>query len=525
MPEQSRGGKLPRRKVQRVLLIHPPIRIARESLKFCQMPLGVSYLAAYIRDRYEVAVLDASAEGYEHEVEDINGFFRYGLGMEAIAERIRGLAPDLVGISCPFSPTYPVVEEIAELVKRIDPRIITVVGGNHPTFLAEECFARPAGRSIDFIVLGEGERRLRDLLAVLNAGGPLDEIDGLAYRRDGAVVVQPQTTSIIDVDAIPFPARDLLPLKRYAEINVPHIVFARGNSSTSLFTGRGCPMQCTFCSSTVFWGVQKRLRNRSVENVLDEIGECIEKYGIDEFHIEDDNFTADVPRAKAILQGILDRGYRIRWSAPNGLAVWTLDEELVKLMKATGVTEIVLAFESGSQEVLSKIMHKPLQLEDAVEKVRLVQKHDVRHNAFFMIGLPGETMAQIRQTIDFVKRLKLEAANLFAFFPLPGTPAYETCKAKGYIPEDFDFTQNSSTRGRVSTEEFTAEQITALVNKNWTLQYLRPAFYHPGVFFRRYTYLLRRPQFLLELLRRVTRRLFAGRSRGGESRTPSCPQS
>ncbi|MCK4412524.1 MAG: B12-binding domain-containing radical SAM protein [Candidatus Eisenbacteria sp.] len=448
MPEQSAGGDVPRRQVRRVLLIHPPIRIARESLKFCQMPLGVSYLAAYIRDRYEVAVLDASADGYEHEEDDINGFFRYGLSMDAIAERIRAFTPDVVGISCPFSPTYPVVEEIATLAKKIDSRIVTIVGGNHPTFLAEECFARPAGDDIDYIVLGEGEQRLRELLTAIETGASLAELDGLAYRRDGSIVVQPMTTSIMDVDGIPFPARDLMPMKRYAEINVPHIVFAHGCSSTSFFTGRGCPSRCTFCSSTIFWGVQKRLRNRSPENVLDEIGECIEKYGIDEFHIEDDNFTADVPRAKAILQGILDRGYKIRWSAPNGLAVWTLDEELVRLMKASGVSEIVLAFESGSQEVLTKIMHKPLKLEDAVEKVRIVQKYDIRHNALFMIGLPGETMAQIHQTIDFVKSLRLEAANLFAFFPLPGTPAYETCKAQGYIPEDFNFTQNSSTRGR-----------------------------------------------------------------------------
>jgi anaerobic magnesium-protoporphyrin IX monomethyl ester cyclase len=154
-------------------------------------------------------------------------------------------------------------------------------------------------------------------------------------------------------------------------------------------------------------------------------------------------------------------------------------------------------------------MHKPLKLSDAREKVRLVQKYNIRHNAFFMIGLPDETMEQIQETIRFVKDLKLEAANLFAFFPLPGTAAYETCKARGYIPADFDFTQNSSTRGRITTEHFTAEQITALVRKNWTLQYLRPIFHHPFVFLERYGYLLANPKTVFELARRVVGRAFA----------------
>ncbi len=479
------------------------------------MPLGVSYLAAYIRDRFQVRVLDAAAEGYNHEEDDSNGFFRYGLSLSEIAQRVREFQPDVVGVSCPFSPTYPVVEDIVEVVKQVDPRILTVVGGNHPTFLAEECLRRPKGRHIDFIVMGEGEERLRRLLIAWDEGSSLEGIGGLAYRDGEDLIVRPATTSIQDVDRIPFPARDLMPLDLYAKINIPHIIFLRRNANTVLFTGRGCPARCTFCSSTVFWGVQGRLRVRSAENVLDEIGECIEKYGFHEFHIEDDNFTADVPRAKALLKGIIDRGYRIRWSAPNGLAIWTLDEELIRLMKQSGAREIVLAFESGSQEVLTRLMHKPLKLSDAIEKVRLVKRYGIRHNAFFMIGMPGETLEQIHQTIDFVKTLHLEAANLFAFFPLPGTAAYELCREKGYVPEDFDFTQNSATRGRITTEEFTAEQITALVKRNWTLQYLRPFFHHPLVFISRYSYLLMRPQTLVELMRRVVGRFISdARERG-----------
>ena len=510
------GTVYPRRPLRKILLVFPPTRISRESLKFCQMPLGISYLAAYLRPRFTVEILDATAEGYDHEEEDAGGFFRYGLPRSALADRIRRSAPDVVGISCLFSPNYPAVEDTAEIAKQVNPEILTVVGGNHPTWLANECLARPKGRHIDFIVMGEGEEKFKRLLEALDSGAApggeeIRQIDGLAYRGlDDNVVVQPMISQIPHLDAIPFPARDLLPMDRYESINLPHIVFSKHRRHTSLFTGRGCPAHCTFCSSTFFWGGGGNLRNRSPANVLDEIGECIAKWNIREFHIEDDNFTADPEHAKAICRGIIERGYEIRWSAPNGIAIWTLDEELVRLMKESGVRELVLAFESGSQEVLNKVIHKPLRLKNAIDKVALIRKYDIRHNAFFMIGLPGETRNQIEETLRFMQKLRLEAANLFAFFPLPGTPAFETCVEKGWLKRDYDFTMNSSTQGRLTTDQFTAGEITAWVRRNWTLNYLRTLGRHPLVFLQRYGHLALQPRSLAEITRRLRRRLIRG---------------
>jgi anaerobic magnesium-protoporphyrin IX monomethyl ester cyclase len=502
-PARSPAGA-PRR-IRRVLLVFPPTRISRESLKYCQMPLGITSLAASLLDRFEVRLLDATAEGYDHEEPLERGFFRYGLGDAEILERIRAWTPDVVGISCLFSPMWPVVEGLLRAIKAAHPGIVTVVGGNHPSFLARECLEGPAGKHLDYIVLGEGERRFRRLLEVLDAGGDPREVHGLAHRTAEGLRVDSgwQGATVDPLDELPPPARELAPLERYARIDMPHAVFSRHRRNTALMTSRGCPACCSFCSSSSFWG---RLRVRSVEHVLDEIGACIQRHGIRELHFEDDNLTADRPRAKALLQGIIDRGYPVRWSAPNGLALWTFDEELLGLMKRSGVREIVLAIESGSSEVLGGVMRKPLTLAQAREKVAMVKRHRIRHNAFFMIGLPGETMAQIQQTIALVRELDLEAASLFAFMPLPGTAAYHACVEGGFLPPDFDFVDNVSTVGRVSTEHFDAEEITALVRRHWTTMNLRVALRHPGAFLSRYGYLLLSPANLGEILERLAQR-------------------
>jgi anaerobic magnesium-protoporphyrin IX monomethyl ester cyclase len=281
------------------------------------MPLGVSYLAANLRHDYDVEVLDATAEGYAREEDDVNGFFRFGLSLSAIRRRIESSHPDVVGVGCLYSPVWPVVRDILEVVKSIDRDIVTVVGGNLPTFLARECLEEDHAKNLDFIVLGEGEESSRELFQCLEDGAGFEAVNGLAYTDAlGNPVVQPKTHQIEDLDALAFPARDLMPLATYASINIPHTVRSRTPSNSSLFTSRGCPARCTFCSSTNFWAMGKRYRRRSVQNVVAEIEESIQKYGIDEFNIEDDNFTAHVPHAKELLREIIRRKLDITWNAP-----------------------------------------------------------------------------------------------------------------------------------------------------------------------------------------------------------------
>lgn len=512
MTTTIRRPSIRQRDVRRLLLVFPPSRITREGLKFCLMPLGVSYLAAAARKHMDVDVLDATAEGYHHEEDDDRGFFRFGLSLPDIRARIEASRPDMVGVGCLYSPMWPVVRDIVRVAKSVDPDIVTVAGGNHPTFLPERCLSEPGSEHLDYIVLGEGEETLVELARRLTAGEGVADVDGLAYRDgSGAVHVTPKTRQILDVDTIPFPARDMMPLATYARINLPHMVISRRRNNTSLFTSRGCPAKCTFCSSAEYWSPGKRYRRRSDENIIAEIEEVVSRYGITEFNMEDDSFTAHPKQVKVLLRKIIDRKLDITWNAPNGIAMWTLDDELLDLMVASGLQEMVLPFESGDQETLKELVNKPLKLSKAEEVVKAVKARGIRHNSFFIIGFPGQTRAAIDRTLEYIRRMDLDATHLFAAHPLPGTVMAQECLDKGYISPDYDYTETFFTKGSITTDEFTAEEITRIVQTFFVQNNWRLLFKSPVRFVGRYGALLKNPLAFRELvtrnLRRVARRL------------------
>jgi len=491
------------RNIERVFLLFPPIRLYRETMKLVFSPLGVSYLASFIRPEVDVKIMDAVAEGFHHEEELDEDFIAYGSPLSEIRKRIEAYRPQVVGITCLFSSVFPVVRQICRMVKEVDPNILTVIGGTYPSFLPEYCLAEP---NLDLIVLGEGEESFRDLLRGLREGRPLTEVDGLAYKEDGRVIIQPRTRWIEDLDTIPFPARDLLPMDLYAKINVPHSFSAKEKLNTPLITSRGCPARCIYCSSSRFWG--HRFRARSPENVLDEIGELITRFGIRELQFEDDNITANKKRAKAIFQGIIDRGYRVSFNFPNGVALWTLDEELVELIQAAGCYEMTLAFESGSQYVLDHIIQKPLNLERARQITQLIHRKNIRTNAFFIFGFPGETREQVQETFRFAREMKTNMAYFFIANPLPGTELYRLAKEQGMLPDDFNFENLTFTRSVFKPGIFRPHELERMAGREF-LKYNFVAFFrHPWTLFKKSVVdlFLRRPRYTLGLLIRVWKR-------------------
>jgi len=421
------------RKIEKVFLLFPPVRLCRETMKVVIQPLGIAYLAAVIRGEVKVEILDAVAESnYERDLGD--GFSWMGASLPEIRARIDKFSPDLVGISCIFSSNFPVVREICREIKKINPEILTVVGGNYPTFMPEYCLAEP---SLDFIALGEGETAMLELIRHLREGRDPSGIDGLASKAPGRVTVNPKTGWITDLDSIPFPARDLLPMALYRKVGVPHSLSMSSRNHAPMITSRGCPAHCIYCSSTRFWG--NHYRFRSPGNVLAEIESLVRDWGIREIQFEDDNMTADRKRAKEIFSGMIERGLKIKFNFPNGVALWTLDEEMVDLMARAGCYEMTLAYESGCPEVLSKIVKKPLNLEKAAAITKRIKAAGIRTDAFYIIGFPGETRAQIQQTFDFAREMATDIAYFFVANPLPGSELYEIARQKNMLAPDFNF--------------------------------------------------------------------------------------
>ena len=399
--------------IKKVLLIFPPVRCEpRLRDKLVTPPLGLAYIAASIRDRFQVSILDAALEGYYQEEWVSEKSVQFGLSYTQILERILDCQPDVIGVSCLFSSQFPAVSAICRVAKDSNHRRVIVVGGSHPTFLAHECLA---DRNIDFIILGEGEHSFRELLFHLEQDETGEGIDGIAYRKNGRVQVNPKTHFIENLDELPFPARDLLPMEKYFAVGIPHSITPLKLRNTTIITSRGCPQQCTFCPSTNFWG--NRLRMRSVENVIKEMVVLKENWNIAELQFEDDNLTADRQRARRLFQAMIDHKLGLRWSTPNGVAVWTLDRNLLQLMKASGCYELTLGIESGSPQVLKNIIHKPVDIEKTKVLIRMMKDLQIRTCGFFIVGFPGETKAQVRETLKTIGELRLDKYNVFIFNP------------------------------------------------------------------------------------------------------------
>jgi len=470
--------------------------------------MGAASLAAVVRDRCDVAILDAVAEGFHIERPSSHGFFVYGLPLEEIGRRIAAFNPDLVGITCLYSSTFPVVAELCKTSKAVAPLAVTVVGGTHPSFLPERCLEEAP--ELDMIALGEGEPVLLELLDVMQTGADLSTVDGLAFRdpSTGEIRVNPKTRFIEDLDSLPYPARDLLPMELYQQIGVPHLLFSERKRFATVITSRGCPARCNFCSSWRFWG--NRFRARSPENVLDELELLVREFGVEEVQFEDDNLSLGRARFRKLLQGMVDRDLGLAWSTPNGIALWALDRELIGLMKRAGCYEVTLAFESGNQQVLDRIIHKPLKLEKVPPILHELKMAGIRTSSFFIVGFPGESLEQMKDTFMMPRKLGLTYAWFFIANPLPGTELYETCAKKGYLKKGFDFVNNSFSRCNIETPQWTSRQIEKLAHWEFLKFNLYNLVRHPGALWQRYRNFLRNPRLVAEIAKSLLRRTLPG---------------
>ncbi|MFH1623581.1 MAG: radical SAM protein [Pseudomonadota bacterium] len=448
----------------KALLIFPPMTIfkGRELKKSCP-PLGLAYIAAYLRENgYSVTILDTVAEGFNTEELLPEGCLRYGLNEASIKERIRDIQPDVVGVSCLFSFLEESMYNVCRLAKEVDPEVHTVVGGAHPTALPEKILA---DRSIDFVVLGEGEEVFLRLLEALQTGGDLNGIGGLGFKaRKKTHINLKDRCWIKDLDLLPFSARDLLPMEKYQDIGVAHGTLIR-KPYTSVVTSRGCPWNCIFCSVSLIQG--QKFRTRSVSSILQELTELVNGQGIREIYFEDDSLLADRQRALGIFDGIIDRKLDLVWSTPNGISVDHLDEELLKKMKNSGCYNISLAIESGSQYVLDKIIRKPLKLDRVPSLVDFARKIGIAVNGFFIIGLPGETKEMIWQTIDFAETLALDNLGFFIATPYPGTRLLKECQRKGLLVKNAPYLKYRFSKGVIRTKDFTPEWLEEIRSVEW----------------------------------------------------------
>lgn len=502
------------RRIERVLLIKPPYTILDMYPKITVPPIGLVYLAAVIEQDYDVRIIDSIAEGFNHEERVGPDRIRFGLSWEELRSRIRDYEPDVVGVSCLFSAQFANSLDTLKITKEINPDIVTIIGGSHSSALPEATLRNP---SVDFVIIGEGEMTLQELLDALTRGNNYGGIDGLAFRDGERTVVNPKSRYITDLDGIPFPARHLLPMEKYFSINLPHAALSRRRRTTQIVSSRGCAARCIFCATTAFWG--NRFRGRSAENVLAEIDHLVQRYRIRELHFEDDNMTQDRDRAIAIFNGLIERGYDLIWTTPNGVSINTLDEELIALMRKSGCYELCLPVESGCQRVLQEIIHKPLQLDQVAGVVRMVKSHGIIASGSFVVGFPGERFDELQQSFDLAWKLRFDNCDFNIATPLPGTELYNLCIESGCLRDDFSFDRLEYLEAFMDTPEFTAEELKLLVSRNTMRYRLALLVRHPAEFFRRYVALIfKQPRFFYRYSRGLIRQMLSSLKRPSEAR-------
>ncbi|MCG2712048.1 MAG: B12-binding domain-containing radical SAM protein, partial [Candidatus Omnitrophica bacterium] len=450
--------KLFNKKISKVALVFPTGKALKGRPHQCEPPMGLAYLAAEIRSDFDVKIIDGRTK-FQIIKANASKWEYFGFSPQEILEQISTYAPDVVGVTCLSSSHYPEVLNLCKLIKKNIPDIIIVIGGSHPTFFANEIMNQHT--EIDFIVLGEGEETFHRLLLSIKTDSDYTALDGLAFRSNNAVFINPKTKYIRDLDALSFPAIDLLPLKFYRKKGALYFFSYKSETSANLLTSRGCTLKCSFCSMRNFWG--NIYRSRSAENVLDEIEERVKKFGIEDIHFIDDNLTFDQKRAKQIFKGIIDRGIKTHWAAPCGVAYWTIDDEMLELMRASGCYALNLAFESGDKEVLNKIIKKPFDPAYGVKLVEKMKKLGIMAGGFFMLGFPGETKQQMLKTFEFAHSANLDRAYFFIVSPTPGSELYHICKDKGCIKEDFSFDDLEYGVANMDTEHFSKHELEEFV--------------------------------------------------------------
>ncbi|MFH1607952.1 MAG: radical SAM protein [archaeon] len=464
------------KKVQKVMLMVPRYTLFKEDVRRCITPIGLAYLGGFLeREGYEVKILDIANEGYDNAVESDDGkFVTYGLDDETVKKKIDGFKPDVVGVSCIFSSQAGNAKHVLKITKEVDEDIITLVGGSHPTYAVGDFLD-----IVNFIVLGEGELPTSQLLDALNNDKDVSEIDGLAGKYEGIKFINSKKQYIGDLNSLSFPARHLLNMEMYFRINTPQNPYPKGKRIAQIMTSRGCSARCVFCTTTNFWG--NRYRGRSAQSVINEIKELKEKYNIDEIQITDDNFTLNKNRAMEILDAIKDFGLHL--CAPQGLAAWALDNELLEKMKEAGFYQLTFAVESGNQRVLNEIVKKPLDLAKVKPLVKKAQEIGIKVHSFAICGLPGETIENMNETYNFVSDCGFDSSSFFAATPLVGSELLNICEKKDYLRKGAGWNEQLFKLGNINTKDFTSvevEELAAKFNREYNKNDTREKRFEPG---------------------------------------------
>ncbi|MEK7775796.1 MAG: radical SAM protein [Planctomycetota bacterium] len=428
----------------KILLVKAP-----STMHVVQIPIGLGYLSSYLRSKLkdvEIEILDCLLKRYNH-----HQFSAY----------VREKRPDIVGVTA-FSMEIESALRCCEIVKDYNKNIITVVGGPHATNEQGEVLSN---RCVDFIFRSEAEVAFYEFIKEIENGRNFHKVPNLGYKENGKPLFNP-IKAIENLDDLPMPDYELMHFERY-----PKTYIMKYYPSGCVITSRGCPFPCTYCSARQMSG--DKFRSISSRNIIEEIRYLKERYHIKEFQIWDDNFTLNKKRVHDFCELLEKEKINLKWWCPNGLRLETLDAELIRRMKQTGLYSIAIGIESGSEKI-QRDMKKNLNLEKIREVITLGNQYGIRMQGFFIIGYPTETREDILKTIQLAKELPLKRASFLLFQPLAGSEIYKQLKEQGKL-QGIDLSKTEYSKPSLVPEGLSGMKELIHLHRKAILEfYLRP---------------------------------------------------
>jgi anaerobic magnesium-protoporphyrin IX monomethyl ester cyclase len=397
-------GGLP--EIMRVLLISP------SSLQTGQhIPdIGLGYLASAIRNA-----------GFGVEI--FQPQKKFG---PAVYQKLKESRPDIIGLKV-VSLEIPAVRRVISWCRELCPGARIVLGGPHISIAPVEMSMTYF--DVDFCIRGEAEISFPQLIQhIHDKTQSLESISGLVYRENGKLKSNPVVihTNLDDFD---MPAWDINDPRKYAG---GWYFWSPEYPRAPILTSRGCPYQCTFCAQNIVGG--KKLRQRSLDSVFEEMELLIGKYGVHNFDFIDDNFLIRREFVEQFCEGVLNRDWRIKWNC-CGARMDIMDPSLIRLMDRAGCNIMSVGYESGSQRMLD-YMKKDLDLHFALQQTRMISEtSSIKIMGLFIIGYPNETEKEIRKTIRYALKLPIFMATFFTYVVLPGCEETKKLLESGEIDE------------------------------------------------------------------------------------------
>jgi anaerobic magnesium-protoporphyrin IX monomethyl ester cyclase len=411
----------------RVLLINPPFyRIIGFYNRY--FPLAITIIATVLKKAgHEVMVYNADLYKNPQNLDYSLLPQKYPAFLDSlkdknhpvwneVAQTIRDFQPELIGIS--MYTTFAVSAfQTAKMAKDLFPDCPLVVGGPHATSKADEILK--IAPFIDFVIKGEGAEPMVDLAYQLHSGlKQISAVEGLSYRKDSQRIHNPEKCFSSGIDDSYFPDRSLLLNEK----------MYNSEDMGLIMSTIGCPYNCTFCASHI-----KKVKYRSVDDIIKEIKLVKEKYGTTQFTFKDDSFTLDKKRVYELCNELIRQKIKICWECNTRVNL--VDEDLLKLMKRAGCNYLKIGIESGSDRILSKI-NKGISCEQSRAAAKVIQKSGIHWSAYFLIGLLGETKEDIYKTLDFMYELKPDLALLGVYENFPGTQMFQEGIDKNIVKPD-----------------------------------------------------------------------------------------